>query len=227
MLDHAKAFSFPDDDEQSRRETGIRAHEVLEQTQIGEGAPEDALKDAVNEKFMDFSRKTKGDVLKNLTTAFGKPPLSALRLVAPGAIMREVSLVHKIVEKEMELIIHGTADIIWFDGTEWNLVDYKYSTRPVDERAYLFQLKLYARALMTAHRMELLNTAVVYLKEKKDSVSTMRFLPIDAPDLRGQVVNMTRRLLKLEKKPECEWPMRERKSCDEYECFFRSRCYES
>ncbi len=225
MIDHAKAFSFPDDDERSRRETGIRVHEVLEQTQIGEGAPENALKDAVNEKFLDFSRGTKSAVLKNLATAFGKPPLSALRLAPPGAIMREVSLVHKIVEKEMELIIHGAADIIWFDGNEWNMVDYKYSARPVDERGYLFQLKLYAHAMMTAHRMKSLNTAVVYLKEKKDSASTMRFLPIDAPDLRDRVVNMARRLLKLEKKPEREWPMRERKSCDEYECFFRSRCY--
>ena len=225
MIDHAKAFSFPTGDELSMRETGIRVHEVLENITIGEGTPKNTLKKAVDEKFIDFPRKIKNEVLENLTAAFSAPPLSALYKVAPGAIMREASLALKIVEKEMELIIHGTADIIWFDGDGWNLTDYKYSVRPQDERGYLFQLKLYAYALMEAHRMEFLNTAVVYLKEKKDSASTIRFLPIDAPHLREQALNMARRILKLAKKPEHDWPMREKESCDEYKCFFRSRCY--
>jgi len=226
MIDHAdKAFSFPSGDEQSLREVGTRVHEILEQTPIGEGADANVLEEAVDEKFSDFPRKIKREILMNLADAFGRPPLSALHQVAPGAIMREASLAHKIVVKDMELIIHGAADIIWFDGEEWNLADYKYSARPKDERGYLFQIKLYAYALMTAHKVELLNAAVVYLKEKKDTVSTIRFLPIDIAELHDRVVNMARRLLKLEKKPEYQWPMRERKSCDEYECFFRSRCY--
>lgn len=204
---------------------GSMLHEALETVPLGVGAGVGEVDRAVAAAFAGYPERVTARMRADVRRAFSAEPLAGLFCVAPEAILREVPMVHRIVMKDIDMTVTGTADVIWFDGEGWRLADYKLSRRPGDERHYVFQLKLYAYTLMSARDMERLDAAVVYLREERKIASAVRFLPGDAQELKERIAGMGRKLARLEGKPGEQWPVREKKFCRGAGCAFLKRCY--
>ncbi len=204
---------------------GARVHQLLETMPVGKDAPGDSLDKQLESKLADLPKSGRNVIKSNLEKAFSKKPLSGLMDTDNDAILREAPVIHKLVDKNLEITINGVVDLVWLESDGWKLVDYKYSLKPKDERRYAFQLKQYAHALMSVHSMEHLDTYLIYLREEDDMVSHIRFLPMDAMDLRNRTLNLAHRLARLDQAPEADWPVRDKEFCDEVDCCHRNICF--
>lgn len=204
---------------------GARIHTLLEKAPLGTGAPKDAFDRLVEEELSDMDEKSRLEALENIKRAFASSPLSKLAEIHPEAILREVPLALRITENDIAVTLTGAADLIWFDGKQWSVVDYKYSERPADEIRYIFQLKLYAYTLLKAQEAKRLSLALVYLKEKDNPVSDITASAADLPGMRKSALDAARTIARLEGAPEDKWPVREKDFCDKARCLFHGRCY--
>ena len=223
------AQSFDEDEagtgELAGRAQGALVHEALETIPLGAitGA---VIEGQVERVMAALPEKTRREASTALCRVFSRQPLRSLAAMPPGAVLRETPLAWRIVADDLELDVHGAADVIWYDGKRWNLVDYKYSRKPADGRGYLLQLKVYAGTILASKKLKRLDAWVVYLKEEgEESASYVRFLPADLDLLRDQLLTLARRLAALDGGPQSEWPLREREYCGQIECAYAGRCH--
>ncbi|MDH5509740.1 MAG: UvrD-helicase domain-containing protein [Nitrospinota bacterium] len=205
---------------------GSRVHQALETAPLGKGAAPDGIARWVRMALSGEKEKTVEAAVRDILGAFAVQPLAALQSVDPNATVREAPLAMKIEGEDMDLVVHGAPDIVWYDGEKWNLVDYKYSRRPVDEGRYLFQVRLYAMILMEARGAELMDVAVVYLKEKKNQASMERVSKEDLSLIGAKTLEVAGELWRLEGTPMEMWVKREAEFCRRVECRFMGHCRE-
>jgi len=204
---------------------GSRVHELLEVAPMGRGVADDAIESTARAQMPDMPDEMRAETVGLIRRVFGMPPLSRIGRVDPNDILRETPIAHRIVGKDIDITVHGAADLVWMDNDGCHLVDYKYSARPKDERSHVFQLKLYAHAFLQAYGMDSIQTAVVYIKEKSTPITPIRFLSIDSAGIRDHILTTAARLSRFEGRPEMEWPLREKKECKMAGCFFIDRCH--
>ena len=206
---------------------GSLVHRALETAPLGMGNTSDGLADTVRHTLLGQEEKVVASTLRNILGVFQAAPLDGLKLVDPGAIMREVPLAMKIEGEEMDLVVHGASDIIWFDGQKWNMVDYKHTLRPKDEGRHLFQVRLYALALMEARKAERMEVAVVYLKEKRNPATCWTIPREDLEAIRDEALQVAGELHRMEGKPMEEWKKQDTEFCRRVECRFMKTCWEN
>ncbi len=204
---------------------GSRVHELLEAAPMGRGVADDAIESTARVLLPDMPDDMRTGTVGLIRRVFSMPPLSRLGRVDPGDIWREAPVAHRIVGKDIDITLHGATDLVWVDRDGYHLVDYKYSTRPKDERSHIFQLKLYAHAFLQAYGMDSIQTAVVYIREKSTPITPIRFLSIDSAGIRDHILTSAARLSGLEGRPETDWPLRDKNECKSVGCFFVDRCH--
>jgi len=207
---------------------GSQVHAFLEKIPLGEGNVAGQIVDGVEKEFSSFSSGDRKKIADNIKRAFLKAPLRTLAKPTDIKIMRETPLVIKLAEPKFSLLARGTTDILWIEGKNVTLVDYKYSKRPTSEARYFFQLKLYALGLMlSSDNVETIETSIVYLEERKNPTSFMTIMRMDIADIRKQTVTVAKHIAKLLGKPEKDWPTIDASLCESYHCPFRSKCHQN
>jgi ATP-dependent exoDNAse (exonuclease V) beta subunit len=204
---------------------GTMIHRALEAAPLGKGAWPGGINKAVRAALAGEKAGAIAAALHSVEAAFASEPLLGLKDVDPGAIIREAPLAMKISGDGIDLILHGAPDLLWFDGKTWRLADYKFSMRPKDEGRYLFQIRLYALAMMTAHGMDRLEAALVYLRQKRNRATLLTVGSEEKASIREEALAAGTELARLEGKPMDQWPRGPAALCRGIDCRFIGKCW--
>ncbi|MBI5816241.1 MAG: UvrD-helicase domain-containing protein [Nitrospinae bacterium] len=204
----------------SSADMGSRVHALLEKLLFTQDGFEKRLSSAVNADFADQTDATRKIIHGAIARAFGAAPLAGLLTATPGEAKREVPLVYKLEGDDVTLIVRGAADVVWEHEGNIFVADYKYSKRPAGESVYLFQLKLYAAALMNAMEVDRMESCVVYLSEPEKPVTSVTLDPTGARNIEQEALAAAAAIAKLETRPENHWPRANEEYCKAAGCGF-------
>jgi ATP-dependent exoDNAse (exonuclease V) beta subunit len=218
-----RAFDREYDDGVSALDLGSRIHSMLEKAVFSDMADKARLAEVIERELGDLPDTNRKAALRSLSEAFNTHPLLELTTGDVENVRREAQLAIRFSADDITLFLQGAADIFWNGSDGPRLVDYKTAVRPNDETENLFQLSLYASAIMTAEGCEKLDAHIVYLGGGASHITTLTLTADDLPAIKGAALDMTRELAGLNTKPEEDWPANRGKHCEAGRCFFRGR----
>jgi ATP-dependent helicase/nuclease subunit A len=218
-----RAFDKEYDDGVSAVELGSRIHAMLEKAIFSDMADNARLAEVVEKELSDLPDTNRKAALRSLSEAFNAHPLSELARGEAQDVRREAQLAVRFSADDITLFLQGAADLFWNGHEGPRLVDYKTAVRPIDETQDLFQLSLYASAIMTAEGYEKLDAHIVYLGGGGSHVTTLTLTADDMPGIKDAALGLARELAGLNTKPEEDWPAKTGKHCEAGRCFFRGR----
>lgn len=202
---------------------GSRIHALLEKTAFSDLATAARLADVIEKELCDLPETNRKAALRSISKAFQSQPLSELVDGSVEDVRREAQLAVRFSADDVTLLLEGTADLFWNGCEGPRLLDYKTSAKPGDETESLFQLNLYACAIMTAEGYEKLDAHVVYLGGGGSRSTRLELTADDLPGIRDTALELARELARLNTKPEEDWPAKTGKHCEAGGCFFRGR----
>jgi ATP-dependent exoDNAse (exonuclease V) beta subunit len=218
-----RAFDREYDGGVSALDLGSRIHSLLEKAVFSDMADKARLAVMIEKELSDIPDTNRKAALRSLFEAFGSHPLSELARGGAENVRREAQLAIRFSADDITLFLQGAADLFWSGADGPRLVDYKTAVRPADETQNIFQLSLYASAIMTAEGYEKLDAHIVYLGGGSCHVTTRTLTANDLPAIKGAALDMARELARLNTKPEEDWPANRGKHCEAGRCFFRGR----
>jgi ATP-dependent exoDNAse (exonuclease V) beta subunit len=218
-----RAFDREYDGGVSAVHIGSRIHALLEKTGFGDLADDARLADVIEKELYGLPDANRKAALRSLSGAFKAKPLSELVAASADDVRREAQLAVRFSADDITIFLQGTADLFWSGGEGPRLVDYKTAVKPENETQNLFQLSLYACAIMTAEGYEKLDAHIVYLGGGASHVTTLTLTAVDLPGIRDAALDLARELAGLNTKPEEDWPAKRGKHCEAGRCFFRGR----
>lgn len=221
-----RAFDREYDSGVSAVELGSRIHALLEKTSFGDLADDAQLAGVIENELSDFPATNRKSALRSLSAAFKSAPLSELPGVGAENVRRETQLAVRFSADDVTLFLEGAADLFWMGAEGPRLVDYKVAVKPEDDTGNLFQLNLYACAIMTAESHQKLDAYVVYLSGA-GHVTHLALTRDGLPVIRNSALELARDIARLDAKPEEDWPAMTGKHCDAGKCFFKERCRQS
>lgn len=223
LVSAERAFDREYDDGVSAVYLGSRIHALLEKTAFADLADAARLADVIEKELYDLPEVNRKAALRNISKAFQSQPLSELVEGSVENVRREAQLAVRFSANDVTLLLEGTADLFWNGREGPRLVDYKTSAKSDDETENLFQLSLYACAIMTAEGYEKLDAHVIYLGGGGSRNARLELTADDLPGIRDTALELARELARLNTKPEEDWPAKTGKHCEAGGCFFRGR----
>jgi ATP-dependent exoDNAse (exonuclease V) beta subunit len=201
---------------------GSRIHSLLEKTGFSDLADGSRLADVIEKELYDLPEANRKAALRGLSGAFKTQPLSELVDGNVENVRREAQLAVRFSADDVTLLLQGAADLFWNGAKGPMLVDYKTAAKPEDETENIFQLRLYACAIMMAEGYEKLDAYVVYLGGGPHA-TRVALTADDLPGIRDTALDLVRELAGFNAKPEEYWPAKTGKHCEAGRCFFRGR----
>lgn len=218
-----RAFDREYDGGVSAVELGSRIHAFLEKARFSDMTDTVRLAEVIEKELSDIPDTNRKAAMRSLSGAFKAFPLSELARGDVENVRREAQLAVRFSADDITLFLEGAADLVWSGSEGPRLVDYKTAVRPKDETENLFQLRLYASAIMTAEGYDKLDAHIVYLGGGASHVTTLALTADDLPAVKEDALSLARELAVLNTMPEEDWPAKIGKHCEAGRCFFRGR----
>ena len=207
------------------RERGVMAHRLLELTPLSatRGAPLSAALKRIRER-----ENLKDDPeVDRWVTAFWQSAFGQRVAAAGPSVQREASFVLSLKSRQpVTLLLRGQIDLLFADGAEAFLIDYKTThSTSAGLAPYAFQLSSYALA---AHRLlppgVQLKAGISFLK---DADPSPHFLPTltDETALSEHLTSLATSLMRSQAAH--DWPGRSIEKCRALHCGYISRCHPS
>lgn len=218
-----RAFDREYDSGVSAVELGSRIHSMMERAVFSDMADKPRLAELIEKELGDLPSVNRKAVLRSLSMAFTSKPLEELASGGACNVRREAQLAIRFSADDITLFLQGAADLLWATAEGPRLVDYKTAVRPPDEAENLFQLRLYASAIMAAEGYDKLDAHIVYLGGGTSHVTTLAVTANDIPAVKNEALDLAREIARLNPKPEEDWTAKAGKHCEAGGCFYRGR----